>query len=52
MRQVVARVLTEKVQRGDFTEELAMDVARKLLRDNVWEIYNLEEKRGELTLES
>ena len=50
-REVVARVLTEKVLRGDFSEELAVDVARKLLRDNVWEIYNLDEKRGELTLE-
>lgn len=51
MRQVLARVLTEKVLRGDFSEDLAMDVARKLLRDNVWEIYNLEDKRGERTLD-
>jgi hypothetical protein len=50
-REVVARVLTEKVQRGDFTEELAMDVARMLLRDNVWEIYDLETKRGDHTLD-
>jgi predicted TIM-barrel fold metal-dependent hydrolase len=51
MRGVVARVLTQKVLRCDFSEEMAVDVARKLLRDNVWEIYNLEEKRGELTLD-
>jgi predicted TIM-barrel fold metal-dependent hydrolase len=51
MREVLARVLTEKVLRGDFSEDMAMDVARKLLRDNVWEIYNLEEKRGDRTLD-
>jgi hypothetical protein len=51
MRQVLARVLTEKVLRRDFSEDVAIDIARKLLRDNVWEIYNLEEKRGERTLD-
>ena len=51
VRQVLSRVLTEKVRRGDFDEELAIDAAKRLLRDNVWEIYRLEEKRGERTLE-
>jgi predicted TIM-barrel fold metal-dependent hydrolase len=51
VRQVVTRVLARKLERGDFDEEMAMDVARKLLRDNVWEIYNLAEKRGERTLD-
>jgi hypothetical protein len=51
VRRVLARVLSEKVARGDFDEEVAVDLARKLLRDNVWEIYNLEEKRGDRTLD-
>jgi predicted TIM-barrel fold metal-dependent hydrolase len=51
MRGVLARVLTDKVLRGDFSEDLAADTAKKLLRDNVWEIYNLDQKRGERTLD-
>lgn len=51
VRQVVAQVLAEKVTHGYFDEEAAIDLAKKLLRDNVWEIYNLEQKRGDHTLE-
>jgi predicted TIM-barrel fold metal-dependent hydrolase len=50
VRRVLTRVLSRKVVRGDFSEGMAIDVARKLLRDNVWEIYDLEKKRGERTL--
>jgi hypothetical protein len=51
VREVLARVLTDKLVRGEFNEEMALDVARKLLRDNVWEIYALEKKRGARTLD-
>jgi hypothetical protein len=51
VRRVLTRVLSQKVAQGDFSEETAMDLARKLLRDNVWQIYNLDQKRGERTLD-
>jgi hypothetical protein len=50
-RQVVARALAAKVASGAFDEEVAVDLAKKLLRDNVWQIYKLEERRGEKTLD-
>ncbi len=51
VREVVAQVLAEKVARGYCNQEIAIDLAKKLLRDNVWEIYNLEERRGDRTLD-
>jgi predicted TIM-barrel fold metal-dependent hydrolase len=50
-REVVARVLAQKVERGDLGRGAAVDLASKLLRDNVWEIYDLERKRGDRTLD-
>ena len=51
VRHVLARVLTHKVESGHLSEEVAVDTAKKLLRDNAWEIYNLEQKRGGRTLD-
>jgi hypothetical protein len=50
-RRVIARALAAKVTSGCFDEEVALDLAKKLLRDNVWAIYKLEERRGEKTLD-
>ncbi len=38
-RENIARVLTEKVEEGSFTEEQAVYLARKLLRDNAYEFF-------------
>lgn len=38
-RENVARVLTEKVEEGAFTEKQAMYLAQRLLRDNARELY-------------
>lgn len=50
-RAVLARALAAKVTAGSFDLEVALDLAKKMLRDNVWQIYKLEEKRGEKTLD-
>lgn len=41
-RQVVARVLAEKVADGYFTEEEAITVAQRLLHDNALEVFQLD----------
>ena len=38
-RENVARVLAEKVEEGSFTEEQAIHLAQKLLRDNAYEFF-------------
>ncbi|MFC1613878.1 amidohydrolase family protein [Gemmatimonadota bacterium] len=45
-KSVVAQVLAERVARGLMTEELAMDVALKMFRDNAIAFFKLEEKLG------
>jgi len=40
-REVVGRVLTEKIERGYLTQEASSDIAWKILRDNAFELYNL-----------
>ncbi|MFC1544630.1 amidohydrolase family protein [Gemmatimonadota bacterium] len=45
-KSVVAQVLAERVSRGLMTEELAMDVALKIFRDNAIAFFRLEEKLG------
>jgi len=40
-REVVGRVLTEKIERGYLTQEAASDITWKILRDNAFELYNL-----------
>ncbi|NQT27745.1 amidohydrolase family protein [candidate division KSB1 bacterium] len=43
-RKIVAKVLTEKVAAGYLTEAEAIDVARRILRDNALEIFKLRGK--------
>jgi predicted TIM-barrel fold metal-dependent hydrolase len=50
-RDVLARVLTERVERGQTDLEGALTVARRILWDNPWELYGLEQRRGARTLE-
>lgn len=40
-RDGVAQVLTEKVQEGYLTEDEALDLARRMLHDNGYELFNL-----------
>jgi hypothetical protein len=40
-KDVLAQVLTGRIQRGLLTEEIAFDVARKILRDNAVSVFNL-----------
>ncbi|UCG94508.1 MAG: amidohydrolase [Candidatus Aerophobus sp.] len=40
-REVVGRVLTDKIERGFLTQEAASDIAWKIFRDNALELYNL-----------
>lgn len=44
-RREIARVLAEKVEEGRFTEEYALHVARRILRENALETFRIEEKR-------
>jgi len=48
-REVVAKVLVEKVEGGYFTEDEAIDVAQRLLRENALEIFSLRGKTRDLT---
>jgi len=43
-RQVVARVLSEKVDEGYLSEEEAITLARRMLRDNPASLYKLKAK--------
>ncbi len=48
-KEVVATVLAERLARGWLTQEVAADIARRLLRDNALELYRLRptlEARG------
>jgi hypothetical protein len=40
-KEVVATVLSERVQKGWMTEEVAFDVAKRIFRDNAMEIFKL-----------
>jgi predicted TIM-barrel fold metal-dependent hydrolase len=44
-KQVVSEVLAEKVESGYFSQEVASDLARIIFRENVWQLYGLDEKR-------
>ena len=48
-REVVSRVLIDKVRAGYFTENEAIDLANKLLRENALEIFSLRGKTRDLT---
>jgi uncharacterized protein len=41
-RSVVAKVLTEKVRTGYFSEKEAIEIAKRLLRENAMEVYKLQ----------
>jgi len=41
-RRIVIKVLTEKVRSGYFTEKEALNIARKILRENALEIFKLK----------
>jgi hypothetical protein len=45
-RRVLAEVLAEKVESGFFTEEVALQIARRILYANAMELYNLEKSSG------
>ncbi len=47
-REVVAKVLTEKVEGGYFTEDEAIDIANMLLRENALEIFSLKGRTRDL----
>jgi hypothetical protein len=38
----VATVLSERVDKGWMTEEMAMEIALRIFRDNAMEVYKLE----------
>jgi uncharacterized protein len=44
-REGVAEVLAEKIREGYLTEEEAGKLGRKILRDNAWELYQLEKRK-------
>lgn len=44
-KREIARVLAAKVEEGRFTEEYAVSVARRILRDNALEHFRIEDKR-------
>jgi len=41
-REVVATVLSERINRGWITREVAEDIARRIFRENAIDIYNLD----------
>jgi predicted TIM-barrel fold metal-dependent hydrolase len=42
-KEVVATVLSERVENGSMTEEMAFDISRRIFRDNAIELYRLED---------
>jgi hypothetical protein len=44
-REGVAQVLTEKVKEGYLSEEEALEMGRKILRNNAWELFGLEGRK-------
>lgn len=45
-KSVVAETLSKRITRGLLTEDVAFDIARRILRDNAVEVFKLEEKLG------
>jgi hypothetical protein len=41
-KEVVATVLSERVDKGSMTEEMAMEIALRIFRDNAMEVYKLD----------
>jgi hypothetical protein len=44
-REGVAAVLSEKVREGYFTEEQALEMGRRILRENAWDLFGLERRK-------
>jgi len=44
-REGVAAVLSEKVREGYFTEEEALEMGRRILRENAWDLFGLERRK-------
>jgi len=45
-KEVVAEVLTKRIQRGLLTQEVAEDMLHCIFRDNAIRVFQLEEKLG------
>lgn len=45
-KEVVATVLTERIEKGWLSEDVAYEIARKIFRENAIEIYQLDIKRN------
>ena len=44
-KQVVTEALAEKIQKGYLSEVEALDLAKKIFRENAWELFELDERR-------
>ncbi len=40
-REVISHTLVEKIERGHLTQQVALDIARKILKDNAAHLYNV-----------
>jgi hypothetical protein len=45
-KDVVSEVLANRVERGLLTEEVALDIVDRIFRENVIEVFKLEERLG------
>ncbi|KPK83451.1 MAG: hypothetical protein AMS27_12815 [Bacteroides sp. SM23_62_1] len=45
-KDVVAEVLSKRIERGLLTEDVALDIINKIFRENAIEVFQLEEKLG------
>jgi hypothetical protein len=44
-KETVSEALAEKVEKGYLSQVEALDLARKIFRENAWELFNLRERR-------
>jgi predicted TIM-barrel fold metal-dependent hydrolase len=44
-REGVTQVLTQKIEEGYLTEEEAVEMGRKILRENAWDLFGLERRK-------
>ena len=45
-KEVVAEVLTRRIERGLLTEDVAIDIVKKIFRENAIEVFKLKERLG------
>ena len=43
-KEVVAEVLSKRVERGLLTEDVALDMVQRIFRENAIEVFNLEKR--------